>query len=339
MRDAILALAVLVVGCSAGEVASPSLDGEQAKSLGNPSQDLAGATLPGSETSDGLPRVDESAAREAARVGASTEASDAPGVAPTSPGADPQPDPDSTPTPTPAPTTPVEPDPGPKPAGACSVTKDADGFFVRSSGKGDYVAYVPASYTGNTPMRAIVGMHGCGDNMANFARWGVNPSATRATQDHIGISLGSETGNNKCWSMGGDDAKVLAAVQDLSKCFWIHRAKVTVAGFSSGGQLAYRVGMKNADKLAGILIENSSLYAADSNPDALLTNAVRKIPIAHRARSSDTVFPIAKVKADWTKTKNAGFPLQTSELPGGHDGTSVDWAQYLIPASAGWSLP
>ena len=188
-------------------------------------------------------------------------------------------------------------------------------------------------------MRAIVGMHGCGDNMTNFARWGVNPFATRSTQDHIGISLGSETGNNKCWSMGGDDAKVLAAVQDLSKCFWIHQAKVTVAGFSSGGQLAYRVGLKNADKFAGILVEHASVYAADSNPDGLLASAARKIPIAHRAATSDTVFPIAKVKADWTKTTNAGFPLSTSEVAGGHDGTSADWTGYLIPASAGWSLP
>ena len=158
-------------------------------------------------------------------------------------------------------------------------------------------------------MRAIVGMHGCGDNMTNFARWGVNPFATRSTQDHIGISLGSETGNNKCWSMGGDDAKVLAAVQDLSKCFWIHQAKVTVAGFSSGGQLAYRVGLKNADKFAGILVEHASVYAADSNPDGLLASAARKIPIAHRAATSDTVFPIAKVKAFCTISRNAGLAI------------------------------
>lgn len=333
MRNALLAFALLAVGCSAGEEASPASDSSSA-----PSRDLASTPFPSEDTPEGTPRVDESAARSAADLGvAGGEEENA-----ADPGAEPSPQPGPTnptnPTPTPTPT-PAGPDPGPKPAGACSITKDADGFFVRNSGKGDYVAYVPASYTGTAPMRAIVGMHGCGDTMANFARWGVNPFVKRATQDHIGISLGSETGNNKCWSMGNDDAKVLAAVQDLSKCFWIHQAKVTVAGFSSGGQLAYRVGMKNADKLAGILIENSALYAADSNPDGLLANAARKIPIAHRAHSSDSVFPISKVKADWTKTTNAGFSLQTSELPGGHDGSSVDWAEWLIPASASWSLP
>jgi predicted esterase len=322
MRKLVLAASLVVTAF----IAACNADEETTSTP--PEKALANAPLP-APSEEGTPRVDENAAREAAN---------AESAAPTG-GAGSATDPGTTPTQTPPPTTTTGPDPGPKPAGTCSITKDADGFFVRNSGLGDYVAYVPASYTGTTPMRAIVGMHGCGDTMANFARWGVNPSATRATQDHIGISLGSETGNNKCWSMGNDDAKVLAAVADLSKCFWIHQAKVTIAGFSSGGQLAYRVGMKNAAKLAGILIENSGLYAADSNPDGLLTNAARKISIAHRAHSSDTVFPIAKVKADWTKTTNAGFPLSTSEVAGAHDGTSVDWAQYLIPASAGWSLP
>lgn len=324
---ACVALATVSIGCGAEEADTLSRSGDA------PSQDLASA--PFGETTAGTPQVDENAAREAALLGVTGAGEEE--ETPVDPGSNPAP---TTPTPTtPPPATPTGPNPGPKPSGTCSVTKDADGFFVRNSGKGDYVAYVPASYTGNEPMRAIVGMHGCGDNMANFARWGVNPSATRATQNHIGISLGSETGNNKCWSMGGDDAKVLAAVQDLSKCFWIHQAKVTIAGFSSGGQLAYRVGLKNANAFAGILIENSSLYAADSNPDALLVNAARKISIAHRARTSDSVFPISKVKGDWTKTTNAGFPLQTSELAGGHDGSSADWSGFLIPASATWSMP
>ena len=40
------------------------------------------------------------------------------------------------------------------------------------------------------------------------------------------------------------------------------------------------------------------------------------------------------MKADWAKTKAAGFPLLTSETPGGHDGVSADWATWLIPQSA-----
>jgi predicted esterase len=114
---------------------------------------------------------------------------------------------------------------------------------------------------------------------------------------------------------------------------------VTVAGFSSGGQLAYRVGLMNASRFAGILIENSGLYAADSNPDGLLAKASRKLAMAHRAHTSDSVFPIAKVKADWQKTLAAGFPLETSEVAGTHDGNGDDWSSWLIAKSAPWTTP
>ena len=237
------------------------------------------------------------------------------------------------------PAKPAEPDPGPAPTETCSVQKDADGFFWRTSPKSPYVAYVPASYSPNEPMRVIVGMHGCGDDAMNFAKWGMNPFPTRATQQHIGISVSGETGSNECWSMGNDDDKVLAAVEDLAKCFWVNRSKIVVAGFSSGGQLAYRVGMMRASTFAGILIENSGLYAAGSTSAALIAGASRKIPVAHRAHTSDTVFPLAKVKADWQAMTEAGFPLTTSEVAGGHDGTTDDWADWLIPQSESWVRP
>lgn len=242
-----------------------------------------------------------------------------------------------------APTSPASDDlasAGPKPTQQCQVSKDANGFFVRNSGKSSYVAYVPASYTGDKPMRLLVGLHGCGDNAQNFATWGVNPYDTRKTQTHIGISVDGASGGGSCWSMGGDDAKVLAAVEDISKCFWVHQKKITIGGYSSGGQLAYRVGMKNANKFAGIIIENSGLYAADSNPDALIANAARKLPVAHRAGRNDSVFPIAKVQADWAKLTKAGFPVQSQIIEGGtHNGTNKDWYEFLIPASANWVAP
>jgi hypothetical protein len=233
---------------------------------------------------------------------------------------------------------PVDPNAGagPKPAGTCSVSKDAAGFFTRGSGSSSYVAYVPASYDGTAPMRLIVGLHGCGDNAYNHATWAVNPYDTRSSQNHIGISIGGQDGN--CWS-ASDDSKVLAAVADISSCFWVHQKKVVIAGFSSGGELSYRLGLSQAAKFAGILIEDSGLYAANNNPDALLANAAWKINIAHRAHSGDTVFPLTQVQADWAKTTAAGFPLTTSVTTGQHDGTSTDWASWLIPQSATWVSP
>jgi predicted esterase len=239
---------------------------------------------------------------------------------------------------TPPATAPIDPNAGagPKPTATCSISKNSAGFFTRTSSASSYVAYVPASYNGAAPMRLIVGLHGCGDDAMNFATWGVSPYDTRGTQDHIAISIGGADG--RCWN-ASDDAKVLAAVDDISSCFWVHQKKIVIAGFSSGGELAYRVGLSQASRFAGILIEDSGLYAANGNPDGLLASAPWKVNIAHLTHTSDPVFPLAQVKADWVKTKAAGFPLATSETPGAHDGTSIDWAGWLIPQSESWLAP
>jgi poly(3-hydroxybutyrate) depolymerase len=223
----------------------------------------------------------------------------------------------------------------PKPTEQCSISKDGNGFFVRTSAKSKYVAYVPKAYTGNEPMRVVVGLHGCSDTAMNFATWGVNPWDTRAAQQHIGISVDGATGNNSCWSKGYDDDKILAAVDDLAKCFWLDRSKVTLAGYSSGGEIAYKVALEHADKFDGLLIEDSGL-SSNANPAELLANAAWKLPIAHITHQDDGVFPLSQVESDWAETTKAGFPITTSVVAGTHSGTSADWNTFLLPKILGW---
>jgi predicted esterase len=225
-------------------------------------------------------------------------------------------------------------DPGPPPEG-CDVEIEESGFFVRSSGKSEYVGYLPKGYDGS-PTRLLVGLHGCGDSARNFAEWGVAPWALRAEQEHISIAVDGASGNGNCWNVGRDAEKVLAAIDDVARCFYVHRQKVVVGGFSSGGRLAYAVGLANATRFAGILASNSAM---GGDADALLEQASWKLHVAHRARTEDAVFPIGHVRASWAKLEGAGFPLTTSEVPGGHDGTSEDWADWLIPQMRDWKTP
>ncbi len=302
---------------------SPSGDGTDtavSESAANPAPDLASApvAVPGEHARDGVVTND---VRDAIGINANTGGGSSGGGS--SGGG--------------APPAPSDPNAGagPKPTTTCSVTKDSGGFFVRSTTKSIYEAYVPASYTGTAPMRLIVGLHGCGDSAHNFATWGVNPYDTRATQRHIGISIGGRDG--QCWN-GSDDDKVLAAVDDISRCFWVHQKKVVIAGYSSGGEIGYRVGLQHASRFAGIIVEDSGLYAA-GNPDTLLANAAWKLNVAHLTHTADPVFPLAQVKADWAKMTAAGFPIKTSVTAGDHEGSSADWATWLIPQSAGFAAP
>jgi predicted esterase len=232
----------------------------------------------------------------------------------------------------PPPVTKPADDPGPAPAGCSDIQADGDGFFTRSSGAGDYVGFVPKSY-GGQPLRLLVGLHGCGDEAYNFATWAVSPWATRETQDYIGISIDGASGGGNCWK-AADEAKVLAAIDDVATCFYVHKQKVVLAGFSSGGMLAYGMGLKHAERFAGLLVENAALGS-----DQALASASWKLNVAHMAHTEDSVFPIARVRSDWAKLRGAGFPLETQEVPGGHDGTSEDWTGWLIPQMAAWKIP
>lgn len=221
-------------------------------------------------------------------------------------------------------------DPGPAPKGCGAVTKDKNGFFTRTTAKSDYVAFVPTSYAGK-PTTLVVGMHGCGDSAANFATWAVNPHDTRKGQAHIGISIGGKDG--ACWDTNKDAEKVTAAIADISACFYVHQQKVVLAGYSSGGILAYKMGLSQAGSYAGILVENSGLGGVQ--PSA----ATWKINVAHIAHKDDETFPLTKTRADWAKLEGAGIPLQKKEVEGDHNGSSEDWNTFLLPKIATWKAP
>jgi endoglucanase len=206
------------------------------------------------------------------------------------------------------------------------------GYFSRVNGSVSYTGYVPASYKSSTPAMLVVGLHGCGDNAQNFGYWAVNPSDGVNSQKHIGISIGGKDG--ACWDLTNDVSKVTAAIADVSTCFNIDPQKIVIGGYSSGGELAYKIGFTQSNKFAGILVENASMTQGTTP-----TTASWKINVAHIAHVGDTIFPIAKVRADWAKIEAFGIPLQKSEVAGDHNGTSADWLNYLLPKIATWKSP
>lgn len=245
--------------------------------------------------------------------------------------------------PPPPPPPPPKPDagPGPGPSQQCTVNKDGAGFFKLTSAKSDYVVRLPASYNTANPQAKplVVGLHGCGDNAYNFGTWAVVPFALRGTHDYIAISIGGRDG--QCWNIGADGPTVQAAIDHVRSCFFVHQKKIFLAGYSSGGMLAYSYGLKNAARFAGILIENSGLSQAvgAGNVAGVLSSAAYKIKVAHTARLSDGNFPIAGVRTDKTALGNAGFSVTYRELAGGHDGNSDDWSQFLLPNVGSWVAP
>jgi len=231
---------------------------------------------------------------------------------------------------------------GPGPTQACAFSPDASGFFTLTSAASTYVVRLPPAYDtlNPAPQRLLVALHGCGDTAYNFATWAAVPTALRSTQDYIAISVGGHDGG--CFNTSSDTAIVLAAIEHVRSCFYVHRRRIVLGGYSTGGMLAYKMAMAPGLVYAGALIENSGLSQAVGgvgNVDAALDAAMWPLNVGHSASVDDASFAIAGVRADRDKLTAHSFPLQYRELAGSGDGNSDDWTLYLIPQMATWVSP
>jgi predicted esterase len=226
-------------------------------------------------------------------------------------------------------------DPGPAPTRTCAINKNASGYFKLQSPAGEYWARLPNGYDPKapapTPLVAV--LHGCGDNAQNFLEWGAVPPEVHNTHTYIAIAI--ENAAKNCWA-AADEPRVLAAIDDVAECFWVHRKKVTLGGYSSGGVTAYTVALKNASRFDGLLAYKTGL---PGGADALIAGAAWKFPIVHFAATGDGSFNITKVRQDWQKLKDAGFTVETIEKPGDHNGSADDWRIHLLPKAAPWKAP
>lgn len=227
---------------------------------------------------------------------------------------------------------------------------------VNDAGDGYYWLDVPASYdrSNQTPTTLFVWLHGCGGESSGdiytVSPETVGPGAT--PRDWISIAVGgTDTG---CWDVNADQGLVLNAIADVETHFNIDRHRVILGGYSSGGDLSYRLAFYDADQFAGVLAENTSPFRDTGSTEAAsLAAAAWKFHVVHLAHLQDTEYPIAGVRQETTAMINAGFPLQRIEVDGDHynepgemvnghavPGTDADLINLLLPLiDDGWQSP
>jgi predicted esterase len=161
------------------------------------------------------------------------------------------------------------------------------------------------------------------------------------TQSWISVSVGGREGG--CWNMDTDSKLVLAALDDVKQHLNIDPRRITIGGYSSGGNLAYRTAFYNAGRFAGILAENTgAFYGTNSSQSASIAAATWKLNIVHLAHLSDTTYKIATVRSEIEALQAAGFPVKLLEKPGSHwdDATNSDLQTSVLPyLDAGWRSP
>lgn len=223
------------------------------------------------------------------------------------------------------------------PTSPISFTKNKV-FTQTSAANNSYWIHVPESYdsTHLTPVTLFVWMHGCG----GYSQYDIALAAPGdSTQTWIAVTPSGAEG--KCWNTGADPAKVMEVIADVKKKFNINQDKVIIGGYSSGGDMSYRMCFTMSG-ISGALIENCSPFR-DSGTTVAMANAVaKKMPIVQLCHLSDTTYPISVVRSETDALKNSGWAIERIELPGTHwdndapaaaptSGTKYDMKMQLLP--------
>jgi len=243
-----------------------------------------------------------------------------------------------------APPPPPPPPPPPTTFPTNPITVAYNNVVTLNSPSGPYYLYVPSAYPSNhnTATKVLVWMHGCGGDGFGDA-WSVSPGGA---QSYLTVSVGGRSG--QCWNVDADTTMVLAALDDVKKRVNVDPKRVVIGGYSSGGDMAYRVAFYNASRFAGVIAENTSPFRdTGSTQAASIAAASWKFNVAHLAHLSDDTYPIAGVRTETNALTTAGFPMTRIERAGTHwdpdtssSGTDYDLRTYLLPyLNAGWVAP
>jgi predicted esterase len=183
-----------------------------------------------------------------------------------------------------------------------------------------------------------VWLHGCG----GYSEFDIDSFHAAPAEDYITIApFGAE---GACWYTPnnggqGDERIVERVVEDARRHFNIDVGNVVVGGYSSGGDLAYRMAYLYPDMVKTVLVANSSPFKDTGLTPAVLSGVNRKAKVVHLAHTGDDLYKIAEVKSELQILTTAGFDVTLVERPGGHyddpgpgvPGTDEDIRTYLLP--------
>jgi hypothetical protein len=198
---------------------------------------------------------------------------------------------------------------------------------------------VPSSYdkTHQTPTELFVWLNGC------YGQPGDDIKVVAPQSDGAYVAVAVSGRENDCWNPDTDQGRVIDAIAIVKKHFNIDPKRVVLGGYSSGGDLSYRLAFDHALEFAGVLALNTSPFKDTGKGQAeLLDEAAYKFHVVHLAHIGDEAYNIDQVRQETDAMYAAGFPIARVERPGLHHdaNTFPDVQAYLLPhLSDGWRAP
>ncbi len=215
-----------------------------------------------------------------------------------------------------------------KPSGAASkIALDLNwcgaGTIHDSDENSPHAIFAPLHYEANYAYPLLVWLHGGGDNEHQLRRImpvvslrnyvAVAPRGTLAAPRNNGA------GNGYRWVQTAEhvaqaEQRIGQAIAAANDRFHVRADRIFLAGFESGGTMAFRIAMENPSQFAGV-VSLCGPFPQQGTPLAAL-NAVRQLPLFVAACRQGQHYPTEQVCDNLRLLHSAGMSITLREYPG-----------------------
>jgi phospholipase/carboxylesterase len=211
-----------------------------------------------------------------------------------------------------------------------------------------YLTVEPDDYDANLQYPLIILLHGFGANMRDLAS--LAPAINREGYVYAcpQAALAFQIGQGMVgygWTPRGPEATAqdIQQAEDALDTFFVEimekyrvaPGNVILAGFSQGGGMTYRCGLRQPNLFAGLAVLSGTLPDTERLNERLPEGRSQPIFVAHG--TVDGVLPIDRGRAAHEFLESAGYQPQYKEYPMGHEispdvlSDLVQWSSGVLP--------
>jgi phospholipase/carboxylesterase len=175
--------------------------------------------------------------------------------------------------------------------------------------------FLPTDYQPRYPYPLVVVFHAAGGSEENGAK--LLPRMSR--RNFIGLSLRGPhaDGRGFGWADADPDTLhdyLLAAVEQTRRTYHVHSERVFLVGAGDGATAAYRVGLRMADRVAGVVALNGLMPRPNGKPLFNL-RSLRGLPVFIGHGVANPVVPYATAERDFRLLYAAGADVRLTGYP------------------------
>lgn len=214
-----------------------------------------------------------------------------------------------------------------RPAHALAITSGSNAdsaLFVGSAPDTSRALFAPLHYEPNYPYPLLVWLHGPGNDERQLIR--IMPLVSMRNYVAVaprGLRIPAPDGKDHWgWLQTPEhiqqaEARVLDCIEETERRFHISPRRVFVAGFDSGGTMAFRIAMSHPTRFAGVL-SIEGCFPRKHNPLCQWTEA-RRLAVFLAVGRDSTTYPPAQACEDLRLFHAAGLSVTLRQYPCGHE--------------------